>query len=397
MSLNDPQWGKRGGGNEGPPDLDEMWRNFNRKLNALFGKRGGGGSDQGEPPSMRQLSGGAGLIVLVVLVAWLASGFYIVVEGQRGVVLTFGRFSEVTQSGLRWRFPYPIQSHEIVDLTGRRTVEVGYRNNVRTKVLRESLMLTDDENIIDIQFAVQYVLKDPIAYLFNNRRPEDTVMQAAETAMREIIGKSRMDYALYEGREQIADGAQKLMQDILDRYKTGILISNLTVQNAQPPEQVQASFDDAVRARQDEERQKNEGQAYYNEVVPKARGTASRLREEATGYRARVIANAEGESSRFKQVLVEYNKAPQVTRERMYLDMVQQILASTSKVLIDAKAGSNLLYLPLDKILQMSAAGTSPESQSAAPVPRATEPSASPDSGARSRDALRGRERLERP
>jgi len=397
MSLNDPQWGKRGSGNEGPPDLDEMWRNFNRKLNALFGKRGGGGSDQGEPPSMRQLGGGAGLIFLVVLVAWLASGFYIVVEGQRGVVLTFGRFSEVTQSGLRWRFPYPIQSHEIVDLTGRRTVEVGYRNNVRTKVLRESLMLTDDENIIDIQFAVQYVLKDPIAYLFNNRRAEDTVMQAAETAMREIIGKSRMDYALYEGREQIADSAQKLMQDILDRYKTGILISNLTVQNAQPPEQVQASFDDAVRARQDEERQKNEGQAYYNEVVPKARGAASRLREEATGYRARVIANAEGESSRFKQVLVEYNKAPQVTRERMYLDMVQQILASTSKVLIDAKAGTNLLYLPLDKIIQMSAAGAPPESQTAATAPRATEPPAQPDTGARSRDALRGRERLERP
>jgi membrane protease subunit HflK len=346
---------------------------------------------------MRQLGGGAGLIFLVVVVAWLASGFYIVVEGQRGVVLTFGRFSEVTQSGLRWRFPYPIQSHEIVDLTGRRTVEVGYRNNVRTKVLRESLMLTDDENIIDIQFAVQYVLKDPTAYLFNNRRAEDTVMQAAETAMREIIGKSRMDYALYEGREQIADGAQKLMQDILDRYKTGILISNVTVQNAQPPEQVQAAFDDAVRARQDEERQKNEGQAYYNEVVPKARGTASRLREEATGYRARVIANAEGESSRFKQVLVEYNKAPQVTRERMYLDMVQQILASTSKVLIDAKAGSNLLYLPLDKIIQMSAAGNPTESQTAAPAPRATEPPAPPDAGARSRDALRGRDRLERP
>jgi len=397
MSLNDPQWGKRGSGNEGPPDLDEMWRNFNRKLNALFGKRGGGGSDQGEPPSMRQLGGGAGLIFLVVLVAWLASGFYIVVEGQRGVVLTFGRFSEVTQSGLRWRLPYPIQSHEIVDLTGRRTVEVGYRNNVRTKVLRESLMLTDDENIIDIQFAVQYVLKDPIAYLFNNRKAEDTVLQAAETAMREIVGKSRMDYALYEGREQIADGTQKLMQDILDRYKTGILISNVTVQNAQPPEQVQAAFDDAVRARQDLERQKNEGQAYYNEVVPKARGTASRLREEATGYRARVIANADGESARFKQVLVEYNKAPQVTRERMYLDMVQQILASTSKVLIDAKAGTNLLYLPLDKIIQMSAAGNSPESQTTPSAPRATEPPPPPDTGARSRDALRGRERLERP
>jgi membrane protease subunit HflK len=346
---------------------------------------------------MRQLGGGAGLIFLVVVVAWLASGFYIVVEGQRGVVLTFGRFSEVTTSGLHWRVPYPIQSNEIVDLTGVRTVEVGYRNNVKTKVLRESLMLTDDENITDIQFAVQYILKDPVDYLFTNRRPEDTVLQAAESAFREIVGKSKMDFVLYEGREQIALSAQKLMQDILDRYKTGILISKVTMQNAQPPEQVQASFDDAVRAKQDLERQKNEGQAYFNDVVPKARGTASRLTEEANGYRQSVIANAEGEASRFKQILVEYNKAPQVTRDRMYLDMVQQILASTSKVLIDAKAGSNLLYLPLDKIMQMSAAGVVPEGQASLPSTRATEPPPAPDTGARSRDALRGRERGDRP
>lgn len=399
MSLNDPQWGKRGGGNEGPPDLDEMWRNFNRKLNALFSRRGGGGSgpDSGEPPSMRQLGGGAGLISLVVLIAWLASGFYIVVEGQRGVVLTFGKFSEVTTSGLHWRLPYPIQSNEIVDLTGVRTVEVGYRNNVKTKVLRESLMLTDDENITDIQFAVQYILKDPVEYLFTNRRPEDSVLQASETAFREIVGKSKMDFVLYEGREQVAVAAQALMQQILDRYKTGISISKVTMQNAQPPEQVQAAFDDAVRAKQDLERQKNEGQAYFNDVVPKARGTASRLTEEANGYRQSVIANAEGEASRFRQILVEYNKAPQVTRDRLYLDMVQQILASTSKILIDAKAGSNLLYLPLDKIMQMSAAGALPEGQAPMPSTRATEPPPPPDTGARSRDALRGRERGERP
>ena len=397
MSLNDPQWGKRGGGNEGPPDLDEMWRNFNQKLNSLFGRRRGGGGDSGEPPSARQLGGGAGLIALAVLVAWLASGFYIVVEGQRGVVLTFGKFSEVTNSGLRWRVPYPIQSNEIVDLTGRRTVEVGYRNTVKTKVLRESLMLTDDENIIDIQFAVQYILKDPMDYLFNNRRPEDTVLQAAETAIREIVGKSKMDFVLYEGREQIAVQAQQLMQDILDRYKTGITISNVTVQNAQPPEQVQAAFDDAVRAKQDLERQKNEGQAYFNDVVPKARGTASRLFEEANGYRSRVIANAEGEASRFRQILVEYNKAPQVTRERLYIDTIQQVLSSAAKILIDAKAGSNLLYLPLDKIIQMSAAAALPEGQASSAPSRITEPPPAPDTGARSRDALRGRERGERP
>jgi membrane protease subunit HflK len=397
MSLNDPQWGKRGGGNEGPPDLDEMWRNFNQKLNGLFGRRRGGDGDPGEPPSVRQLSGGAGLIVLVVLVAWLASGFYIVVEGQRGVVLTFGKFSEVTNSGLHWRIPYPFQGNEIVDLTGVRTVEVGYRNNVKTRVLRESLMLTDDENITDIQFAVQYILKDPVDYLFTNRRPEDTVLQAAESAFREIVGKSKMDFVLYEGREQIAVAAQTLMQQILDRYKTGISVSKVTMQNAQPPEQVQAAFDDAVRAKQDLERQKNEGQAYFNDVVPKARGTASRLTEEANGYRQSVIANAEGEAARFRQILVEYNKAPGVTRERLYLDTIQQILSSVAKILIDAKAGSNLLYLPLDKIIQMSTASVLPEGQASSAPSRVTEPPPAPDTGARSRDALRGRERGDRP
>ena len=396
MSLNDPQWGRRGGGdNQGPPDLDEMWRNFNQKLGGLFSRRRGGGGASGEPPTLRQFGGGAGLLAGLVLVVWLASGFYIVVEGQRGVVLTLGKFAEVTTSGLHWRLPYPFQSHEIVDLTGVRTVEIGYRNNVKTKVLRESIMLTDDENIIDIQFAVQYVLKDPMDYLFNNRRPEDTVLQAAETAIREIVGKSKMDFVLYEGREQVAIASQKLMQEILDRYQTGIAISKVTMQNAQPPEQVQAAFDDAVRAKQDLERQKNEGQAYYNDVVPKARGTASRLTEEANGYRARVVANAEGEASRFKQILVEYNKAPAIMRERLYLDTMQQILSSTTKIMIEARAGSNLLYLPLDKLL--SGAAMLPETLSSSKAPLATEPPPPPDVGARSREALRGREMESRP
>jgi membrane protease subunit HflK len=395
MSLNDPQWGKRGGGggNEGPPDLDEMWRSFNQKLAGLFGRRRP--QEPGGPAGGRHFGGGIGLMIAVVLVAWLASGFYIVVEGQRGIVLTFGKRTEVTNAGLRWRMPYPIQSHEIVDLTGVRTVEVGYRNNVKTRVLRESLMLTDDENIIDIQFAVQYILKDPMQYLFNNRRPEDSVLQAAETAFREIVGKSKMDFALYEGREQIAVSAQKLMQEILDRYKTGIAISKVNVQNAQPPEQVQAAFDDAVRAKQDLERQKNEGQAYYNDVVPKARGTASRLTEEANGYRQRVIANAEGEASRFRQVLTEYAKAPAVTRERIYLETMQQVLSSTSKIVVDAKGSANLLNLPLDRILQMPVAGALAEGAGGRPA--ATEPPPPPDTGARSRDALRNRDREGRP
>ena len=395
MSLNDPQWGKKGGGN-GPPDLEELWRNFNQKLNGMFGKRGGGGAPSAQPPNMRQIGGGIGMLAGLVLVVWLASGFYIVDEKQRGVVFTFGKQSDLSSPGLRWRLPYPFQSHEIVNVSQVRTVEVGYRNTVKTKVLKESIMLTDDENIIDIQFAVQYTLKDPLDYLFNNKKPDDTVLQAAETAFREVVGSSKMDFVLYEGREQVAIAAQKLIQDILDRYKTGIAISRVTMQNAQPPEQVQAAFDDAVKAKQDLERQKNEGQAYFNDVVPKARGAASRLTEEAQGYRQRVLANAEGEASRFKQVLSEYNKAPQVMRDRMYIETVQQIMTSTSKILLDAKGGGNLLYLPLDKIMQMSAAAL-PETATPSSKQTLIDPTPNPDSAARSRDALRGREREARP
>jgi membrane protease subunit HflK len=255
-------------------------------------------------------------------------------------------------------------------------------------------MLTDDENIVDIQFAVQYTIKDPEDYLFSVRRPDETVLQVAETAFREIVGKSSMDFVLYEGREEIAARAEKLMQDILDRYKTGVLISKVTMQNAQPPEQVQTAFDDAVKAKQDQERAKNEGQAYYNDVVPKARGTASRLTEEANGYRQRVVAAAEGDASRFKQILVEYNRAPAVTRERMYLETVQQIMTSTSKVMIDAKAGGNLLFLPLDKIVQMSAAGLPDVIGGAKP---STDVAPAPESTGRSREALRSRDREGRP
>ena len=282
MGLNDPQWGRKKG-NSGPPDLDELWRNVNKKLNNLFKRKGGGGgegSGGGEGPaggSPRRYSGGIGLLAGLLLLMWVSSGFYIVNEGQRGVVLRFGKYIETTQAGLRWHLPYPIELVEAVNVSQVRTVEIGYRNNVRSKVLKESLMLTDDENIIDIQFAVQYILKNPEEFLFTNREPETAVMQAAETAIREVIGKSKMDFVLYEGREQVAAQTTKLMQEILDRYKIGVAISKVTMQNAQPPEQVQAAFDDAVKAGQDRERQKNEGQAYANDVIPKARGNASRL------------------------------------------------------------------------------------------------------------------------
>ncbi|HEX2566703.1 MAG TPA: FtsH protease activity modulator HflK [Burkholderiales bacterium] len=402
MSLNDPNWGRGGsrgpqgpgGGNQGPPDLDELWRNFNRKLNELFGR----GRRGAEPPppgggGVRHLGGGASVLVALVVIVWLASGFYIVDAASRGIVLTFGRYSEETGPGLRWRLPWPIQTHELVNLAQVRTLEVGYRNNVRTKVLKESLMLTDDENIVDLQFAVQYTVKDARDYIFNVRRPDESAQHIAETAMREVIGKSKMDAILYETQVDIANKAHELMQQIHDRYGTGIAISAVTIQNAQPPEQVQAAFDDAVKANQDRERQKNEGQAYANDVIPRARGTASRLLQEAEGYKQRVIANAEGEASRFKQVLAEYSKAPGITRERMYIDTMTQILSATNKIMLDYKGAGNLLYLPLDKLMQQ--AGSSGQSEAQASQRPSPDPVV-PDAGPRSRDTLRNRERGER-
>src|SRR4051794_32697404 len=399
MSLNDPNWGRGsrgpqgpGGGNQGPPDLDELWRNFNRRLSELFGRRRRGGDEPPRTPSSWQIGGGASLLVILIVLVWLASGFYIVVEGQRGIVLTFGRFSQETNRGLRWRLPWPIQSQEIVNLAQVRTLEVGYRNNVRTKVLKESLMLTDDENIVDLQFAVQYLVKDARDFTFNVRRPDESAMQIAETAMREVIGKSTMDQILYETQVDIANKARDLMQQIHDRYNTGIQVSTVTLQNAQPPEQVQAAFDDAVKAGQDRERQKNEGQAYANDVIPRARGAASRLQQESEGYKQRVIANAEGDASRFRQVLTEYAKAPQVTRERIYIDTMREILGSTNKVMMDYRGSGNLLLLPLEKLLQQGGAATPPAAQASQRPAEAPAAEASP----RSRESLRNRERVDR-
>ena len=361
MSLNDPGWGNNQGGNKGgPPDLDELWRDFNRKLSGLLGRKGGGSGNGGGGPSFpnlspRQFGGGISLLFMLVGVVWLASGFYIVDASQRGVVLQFGRFKETTEPGLRWRLPWPMQSHETVNLSGVRTVEIGYRGSEKNKVPKEALMLTDDENIVSVQFAVQYLLKDPMNYIFKNRYPDDAVTQAAETAIREIVGKSKMDFTLYEGRDVIAANTSKLIQEILDRYETGIQVRSVTMQSTQPPEQVQAAFDDAVKAGQDRERHKNEGQAYANDVIPRARGAASRLAQEADGYKQRMIATAEGDASRFKQILVEYNKAPEVMRSRMYIETMQQLYSNTSKVMVDAKGGGNLLYLPLDKLMQATA------------------------------------------
>jgi membrane protease subunit HflK len=368
LSLNDPRWGRQPEDDrktqegrrpgEGPPDLDQMWRDFNARLNRLFGSRGNNGGDAGGP--YRGEGRGAGItasvIGFIILLIWLASGAFIVQEGQVGVVTTFGRLSHTTGAGFNWRWPAPIQSHETVNVSQVRTAEVGYRDNVRNKQGAEALMLTDDENIIDIQFAVQYTLKDPVAWVFNNRDQETSVRQVAETAVREVVGRSKMDFVLYEGREKVAIDILQMMQKIVDRYKMGVLITNVTMQNVQPPEQVQSAFDDAVKAGQDRARARNEGEAYANDVIPRARGAAFRLLQDAEAYRSMVVENATGNASRFNQVVTEYAKAPGVTRDRMYIDTMQQIFSSTSKVMVDAKSGSNLLYLPLDKLIAQVAA-----------------------------------------
>jgi len=402
MPPNDPQWGKRN--NDGPPDLDEILKKLNQKLSSLFGRRSSGPSDPEPPysgPSAAFFGGSIAFIVILILGVWLASGFYIVEEGRRGVVLRLGKYIETTMPGPRWHVPFPIESAEVVNVSGVRTVEVGYRGTPKNKQPAEALMLTDDENIVDVQFAIQYTLKGPEDYLFNNRNPDDNVLQAAETAIREVVGKSKMDFVLSQGRTEVASRVKVLMQEILDRYKTGINITTVNLQNVQAPEQVIAAFEDVVRAGQDRERFKNEGQAYANNVVPNARGVAARLTEEANGYKQTAVATAQGDASRFRQILAEYEKAPQVTRERLYLESMQQILSNTTKVIVDQKGGQNLLYLPLDKLMQMtSQQGATVSAQgSDQPLPRMAAPAvetpiAAPASAdTRGRDALRSRDR----
>jgi membrane protease subunit HflK len=355
--------------NDGPPDLDELWRDFNRKLSGLFGGKGGGGGRSGGggggdgpsfQPDAKSAGIGAGLIAAVAGLFWLGSGFFIVQEGQQAVVLTFGKYAYTADAGFRWRLPYPVQSHEAVAVTQLQSVEVGRATVAQITGLRDSSMLTQDENIVDLRFTVQYRRANARDYLFNNRNPDDAVIQAAETAVREIIGRSNVDSVLYEARDAIAADLVRLIQSQLDRLGAGIVISNVNLQNVQVPEQVQAAFNDAVRAGADRDRFRNEGQAYASEVIPRARGTAARLMEEAEGYRQRVIATAEGDAERFRQVLAEYQRAPGVTRDRLYLETMQQVYSNVSKVMVDSRNNSNLLYLPLDRLLQQTGATPAP-------------------------------------
>lgn len=441
FNLNDPRWGRDDdkapsgeprpeqpredkqpprqtnrpqgqGPNQGPPDLDELWRDFNRKLGGLFGggKKGGGQGPNwggagggGFQPDMKSAGIGVGLIAGVVGLIWLGTGFFIVQEGQQAVITQFGKYQSTVGAGFNWRLPYPIQRHEIVVVTQIRSVDVGRDVVIKATGLRDSAMLTEDENIVEIKFAVQYRLSDARAYLFESKDPASAVVQAAETAVREVVGKMKMDLALAEERDQIGPRVRVLMQTILDRYKVGVEVVavNLQQSGVRPPEQVQAAFDDVLKAGQERERAKNEAQAYANDVIPRAVGSASRLKEEADAYKARIAAQAQGDAQRFSSVLVEYQKAPQVTRDRMYTDAMQQVYTNVTKVLVESRQGSNLLYLPIDKIMQMSAQGGVAGADSAAtaapvaPLPGTvpSQPASSVPLDARARDAARTRDR----
>ncbi len=353
MAWNEPggggdkdPWGNRS--NQGPPDLDEVFRNFQRKFGSLFGGKGGRGRGGGRGVGL----GGGGaigiaIVLAIVLVFWMATGFYKIEEAERGIVLRFGKHVDTTQSGLHWHWPTPIESVTKVDVTKV------------TSVPLRAKMLTQDENIVDIEGTIQYQIADATFYLFNVRTPEVSLSQAAESALRESIGSSKMDFVITEGRGQIAFQVEQLIQQILDSYGTGLRIVKFNILNAKPPEAVKDAFDDVTQAREDEVRLVNEAEAYRNEVLPKARGAAARLREEADAYKQEVIARAEGETERFVQLLNEYERAPRVTRDRLYLDMMESVLGKSSKVMVDLEGNNNLLYLPLDKLMSRSVAAGS--------------------------------------
>jgi len=363
MAWNEPggsgkdkdPWGGGGRGNQGPPDLDEVVKKMQDKFGSLFGGGSGKGSGGGKGGAGFG-SVGIGIILVVAVAIWGLSGFYTIDEGKRAVVLQFGKYTKTTMPGLQWIPPF-IQSYEIVDIEQIRDAPIGYRTasanrKAVTSVERESLMLTKDENIVDIQLAVQYKIKSASDYVFNVKDPDLTLRQATESALREIIGKNTMDFVITEGRAEIVSKVQDLIQIILDRYSAGLLITSVNMQDAQPPEQVQAAFDDAVKAREDNERLKNEAQAYSNDIIPRARGKAARQIQEANAYKEQVIAEANGETSRFLQVLAEYKKAPEVTRKRLYVDAMESVMNNASKIIVDVEGGNSLMYLPLDRLIQ---------------------------------------------
>jgi len=345
---NDP-WGNKNNNEQGPPDLDEVIKNLNEKIAKLFGGGKGGSGDGGgsgsnihrQPPTIIFV-----IAAIVAIAIWAMAGIYTVDQGKKAVVLQFGQAYKVVDAGIQWYAPI-IQSYQIVDVSASRSLNIGGSSH-------EAYMLTEDENIVDIKVAVQFKVSNPEHFLFNVKEPGLVLRQVSESAVREIVGKNKMDFILTEGRSDIAAKIGVLAQEILDRYQTGLLITRFTMQSAKAPQQVQAAFEDVNAAREDKERYINEAQAYSNDVIPKARGYAAQQLAGAEAYKGRVTAEAEGDVSRFLSVLKEYEKAPEVTRDRLYLDAMEQVYSKTSKVMIDTKGSNNLLYLPLDKIMRGS-------------------------------------------
>lgn len=353
MNWNEPgnNRGENPWGNRGTDPIEEL----KKLLNSLFNKNKGSGGDDNESnnggsSSNLPIKSIVTSVIVIVSLLWLGSGLYKIEDAERGIVTRFGDFVKETGAGLNWHIPYPIENVEIVNVSLVRTIQIGFRAN-RGKVLGESLMLTQDENIIDVQLEVQYQISNAPDFLFNVRQPVETLQQVVESVLREVVGQSRMDFVLTEGRSEVAEKVKTLAQDTLDQFATGITITNVNMQNAQAPEQVQAAFDDAVKAREDKERIINEAQAYSNQVLPQARGEAARMIQEAIAYKEKVVAEAKGQTERFDKLYQEYVKAPAVTRERLYLDSIETVLEKSNKVILDSESNNSLMYLPIDKLL----------------------------------------------
>ena len=358
MANNQNPWGNN---NQTPPELDQVIKDFKNKFNATFGT-GSSSNSSGTANAGKSTKGGAKYLIILAILVWLLSGIYIVDPAERGVVLRFGAFQEITFQGPHWRLPYPIEQEYKVNVEQVRAAEIGFRNIQNSSyggnVSSESLMLTKDENMVDVNLAVQYKIVDAQAYLFNVLQPELTLSHVVQSVIRQVVGDNSMDFVLTTGREQVAQEVKRDAQALLNEYQTGLIITAVTMQDAQPPIQVKDAFDDVVKAREDQQRYINEANAYKNDILPKARGASQRIMAEAEAYRSQVTSKSEGESDRFKQILAEYLKAPEVTRERLYRETLEEVLSTTNKVVIDGSANS-LMYLPIDQLVNSSRAATS--------------------------------------
>ena len=363
-NKNQNPWG---GNNQTPPDLDEVIKDFKNKFGGVFGNKPSSDSQKTITPP----TGGFKYLLILAILVWMLSGIYIIDPAEKGVVMRFGAFQEETSQGPHWHLPYPIESVHKINVEQIRTAQIGYRDAISNRrggnVSSESLMLTKDENMIDAKFAVQYKIDDVQAYLFNVANPDATLRHVVESAIRQVVGKNSMDYVLTEGRVAIAESIKEKSQDLLGEYQTGLRITTVNMQDAQPPEPVQAAFSDAVKAREDKQRLINEAQTYANDILPKSRGKAARMLEEAKAYKSEVVSKSEGEAARFEQILAEYEKAPEVTKERLYREAMEGVLSNTSKVVVDSSANS-MMYLPIDKLLDAKKSRTEVIIQEAQPA-----------------------------